>query len=62
MLLISTKHVLSVLHALLHFFFHLNLFILILGFIYKENARGRCYQHSHFIDEETERHITVITS
>ena len=54
MLLNSTKHVLSVLHALLHLFFNLNLFILIWGFIYKENARGRCYQHTHFIDEETE--------
>ena len=30
MLLISTKHILSVLHALLHLFFNLNVFILIL--------------------------------
>ena len=29
MLLISTKHILSVLHALLHLFFNLNVFILI---------------------------------
>ena len=37
MLLTSTKHVLSVLHALLH--------------LIKKNQRERCYQHSHFIDE-----------